>query len=62
MNYNYGNLQLGWKYDENAWLPIDIGMEVIIVILWLDIGRHDDATCDGLITSHVTSSRHVKFL
>ena len=55
-------MQMCWKYDVNAASWMNIGIEVKIVILWLYIGQHDDATRDGLVTSHVTSPRHVKFL
>ena len=55
-------MQMCWKYDDNAAIWINNGMEVIIVALLLYIGQHDDATRDGLVTSHVTSPRHVKFL
>ena len=56
-------MQMCWKYDVNAASWMTIGMEVKIVTLWLYIGQHDDdATRDGIVTSHVTSPRHVKFL
>ena len=55
-------MQMCWKYDVNAVIWMNIGMKVMIVTLWLYIGQHDDATNDGLETSHVKSPQHVKFL
>ena len=64
MNYNWGNfaMQISWKYADTVDIWMNIGMEVIIVTLWLYVGQHDDATRDGLVTSHVTSPWHVNIL
>ena len=55
-------MQMCWKYDDNAAIWMNNGIVIMIVILWLYNGQHDDATRDGLVTSHVTAPRHVKFL
>ena len=43
-------MQMCWKYDDDAAIWMNNGMEVIIVALWLYIGQNNDATRDGLVT------------
>ena len=47
-------MQMCWKIDDNVAIWMTNGMEVMIVVLWLYICQHDEATRDG--TDDVTTT------